>query len=131
MEGLEVEHIPGQQHVGARLAMRVRNGAGHIGELQAWDLDAGERVWSRTFESHNVGLILTTAGGLVFMGGTSDRFFRAFDAETGEELWRIRTNFGVIGVPMSFAVDGRQYITVQSGWGARAQRLQHHIDRFR
>ena len=118
--------------MGARLEVRVRDGAGHVGELQAWDLDAGERVWRRTFPSHSVGSVLTTAGGLVFMGGNSDRYFRAFDAMSGEELWRIRTNSGVIGVPTSYAVDGRQYIAVQSGWGgARAQRLQDHIDRFR
>ena len=48
-----------------------------------------------------------------------------------ENLWRFRTNSGVIGVPTSFAVDGRQYIAVQSGWGARAQRLQDHIDQAR
>ena len=131
MTGYEVEYTPGKQFVGARLEVLVRDGAGHVGELQAWDLDAGERVWRRKFESHNVGPILTTAGRLVFMGGTSDRYFRAFDAETGGELWRIRTNSGVIGVPTSFAVDGRQYIAVQSGWGARAQRLQDRIDRFR
>ena len=103
MQGVEVEHTPGKRYVGARLEVRVRDGAGHVGELQAWDLDAGERVWRRTFPSHNVGSVLTTAGGLVFMGGTSDRYFRAFDAESGEELCRIRTNSGVIGVPTAFA----------------------------
>ena len=71
------------QFVGVRLELQIRDGAGHVGELQAWDLDAGKRVWRRTFPSHNVGPILTTAGGLVFMGGTSDRFFRAFDADVG------------------------------------------------
>ena len=131
MEGAEVEYTPGKMFVGARLEVQVRDGAGHLGEFQAWDLDAGKRVWRRTFESHNVGPVLTTAGSLVFMGGTTDRYFRAFDARSGEELWRFRTSSGVIGVPTSFAVDGRQYIAVQSGWGARAQRLQDRIDRFR
>ena len=75
--------------------------------------------------------MLTTGGGLVFMGGTNDRFFRAFDASTGDQLWEIRTNSGVIGVPSSYAVDGRQYIAVQSGWGVDAQRMQTGLDRFR
>ena len=78
-----------------------------------------------------MGPVLTTAGGLVFTGGTNDRYFRAFDAESGEELWRMRTNSGVIGIPTAFAVDGRQYIAVQSGWGARAQQVQDRIDQFR
>ena len=56
----------------------------HIGELQAWDLNAGKKVWTSTFKSHNWGPVLTTGGGLVFMGGTNDRYFRAFDAKTGK-----------------------------------------------
>jgi alcohol dehydrogenase (cytochrome c) len=65
------------------------------------------------------------------MGGTNDRHFRAFDAASGDELWSLRTNSGVIGVPSSFAVDGRQYVAVQSGWGVDAQRMQSGLDRFR
>ena len=103
MKGHEVKYTPGRQFVGAKLELLIRDDAGHVGERQAWDLDAGERVWRRTFPSHNVGSVLTTAGGLVFMGGTSDRYFRAFDAMSGEEFWRIRTNSGVIGVPTAFA----------------------------
>ena len=131
MEGSKVKYTPGRQFVGAKLEVLIRDGAGHIGELQAWNLDTGEQAWSREFESHNVGPVLTTAGGLVFTGGTSDRFFRAFDAMSGEELWRMRTNSGVIGIPTAFAVAGRQYIAVQSGWGARAQQVQDRIDLFR
>ena len=88
-----------------------------------------EEVWSHEFDgSHNFGPILTTGGGLVFMGGTNDRYFRAFDAETGEVLWKFRTNSGVIGVPTSFEVGGKQYIAVQSGWGVDARRIQRVID---
>ena len=131
MEGSKVKYTPGRQFVGAKLEVLIRDGAGHIGELQAWNLDTGEQAWSREFESHNMGPVLTTAGGLVFTGGTNDRYFRAFDAESGEELWRMRTNSGVIGIPTAFAVAGRQYIAVQSGWGARAQQVQDRIDQFR
>ena len=131
MEGSKVKYTPGRQFVGAKLEVLIRDGAGHIGELQAWNLDTGEQAWSREFESHNVGPVLTTAGGLVFTGGTNDRYFRAFDAKSGEELWRMRTNSGVIGIPTAFAVAGRQYIAVQSGWGARAQQVQDRIDQFR
>jgi alcohol dehydrogenase (cytochrome c) len=78
----------------------------------------------------NWGSILTTAGGLVFNGGTNDRMFRAFDARTGEQLWRFNTNSGTMAPPSSFEVDGTQYIAVVSGWGgslAFQQRLINAI----
>jgi len=67
---------------------------------------------------------LTTGGGLVFQGGTNDRYFRAFDAKTGKLLWQFRTNSGITAVPISYAVDGVQYIAVVSGWGVDAERMQ-------
>ena len=122
------EYIPGRSYTGASTEMTVRPGADHIGELQAWDLDRGERVWTQEFESHNWGPVLTTAGGLVFAGGTSDRYFRAFDAVTGEILWQQRTSSGVIGVPSTYQVDGIQYVAVQSGWGVDAASMGRRID---
>lgn len=101
----------------------------HIGELQAWDLKTGKRVWTSKFKSHNWGPVLTTAGGLVFAGGTNDRYFRAFDAKDGKILWQQRTNSGVVGVPTSYSLDGKQYVAVQSGWGVDAQRKQDFLDK--
>ena len=72
----------------------------------------------------NWGPMLATGGGLVFSGGTNDRMFRAFDASSGALLWEFPTNSGIIGQPSSFAVDGRQYIAVQSGWGIDARAMQ-------
>lgn len=125
--GVEVEYEPGQGYTGAQTTFNIVEGADHIGELQAWDLRTGQEVWTATFESANWGPVLTTAGGLVFMGGTSDRMFRAFDAETGDVLWEFRTNSGVTGVPTTFEVDGVQYVAVQSGWGVDAQRMQSRM----
>ena len=116
---------------GASTQTFVQDGADHLGELQAWDLDTGENVWTREFESHNWGPVLTTAGGLVFMGGTNDRYFRAFNAANGDLLWEQRTNSGVTGVPSSYSVDGVQYIAVQSGYGVDAQSMQGVINRSR
>jgi alcohol dehydrogenase (cytochrome c) len=127
IEGLEVEYVPGQSYTGARTDFWITDGATHIGELQAWDVNTMERVWTAEFESHNWGPVLATGGNLVFMGGTNDRYFRAFDAQTGEILWEHRTNSGVTGVPSTFMVDGVQYIAVQSGWGVDAQRMQNRI----
>lgn len=127
IEGVEVEYEPGQGYTGASTGFMIVEGADHIGELQAWDLSTGEEVWTVEFESSNWGPVLTTAGNLVFMGGTSDRYFRAFDAQTGDTLWEFRTNSGVTGVPSTFEVDGVQYVAVQSGWGVDAQRMQSRM----
>ncbi|PYN72926.1 MAG: PQQ-dependent dehydrogenase, methanol/ethanol family [Candidatus Rokuibacteriota bacterium] len=125
---------PGKLYLGIdrpKTTMSWRQGASHIGELQAWDMTTGQRVWTHKFPSMNWGPILTTGGGLVFLGGTNDRNFWAFDAKTGAELWKFKTNSGITGVPSSFAVDGVQYVAVQSGWGIDAQRMQARLDTFR
>jgi alcohol dehydrogenase (cytochrome c) len=132
LEGQEVSYEPGRRFVGTRprrnRGMFIHGDAQTVGELQAWDLATGKNVWTKKFASPNWGPVLTTAGGLVFMGGTNDRYFRAFDARTGEVLWEQRTNSGITGVPSSFAVDGVQYVAVQSGWGVDAQKMQNSLD---
>lgn len=131
IEGREVTYMPGSSYTGARTDFTLREGTDHIGEIQAWDMNTGEKVWTTEFRDHNWGGILTTSGNLIFSGGTPDRFFRAHDARTGEELWRFRTNSGIIGVPTTFAVDGKQYVAVQSGWGVDAASKTARIDRVR
>jgi alcohol dehydrogenase (cytochrome c) len=119
--------VPGQVSLGVEVKDIVTNvypGSTYIGELQAWDLSKMEKVWSYKHDRHSWGPLLTTGGGLVFQGGTNDRYFRAFDASSGELLWQFRTNSGVTAVPMSYAVDGVQYIAVASGWGVDAERMQ-------
>ena len=111
--------------------MTLREGADHIGELQAWDLDEEELVWQVDFPDLNWGSVLTTAGDLVFQGGSPDRYFRAFDARTGEELWNQRLSSGVMGVPVTYAIDGVQYVAVQSGWGVDPASMTRRVDRVR
>ena len=75
--------------------------------------NSGKRVWRDLYSnSMNWGSVLTTAGGLLFAGGTNDRMFRAYDAKTGEELWHFRTNSGIIAPPSTFEVNGVQYVAV-------------------
>jgi alcohol dehydrogenase (cytochrome c) len=86
------------------------------GAFQAIDVATGKLVWHfNTKMPWNDGA-LSTDGGLVF-SGTPDQKFYAFDARTGKVLWQHQMSSGVIGVPMSYEVDGKQYIAVQSGWG--------------
>ena len=124
MTGVEEEYRKGRTFMGAEAELLVDAEAGFIGELQAWNVDTAEEVWSVKFEHHNWGPVLATAGDVVFMGGTNDRYFRAFDARTGEVLWQQRTNSGITGVPSSYAVNGKQYIAVLSGYGVDAEREQ-------
>lgn len=133
LTGKQVTYQPGQLYMGVDFSdvelLLHEEARDHIGELQAWDLNTGKKVWTATFKSHNWGPVLTTGGGLVFMGGTNDRYFRAFDARTGKVLWQQRTNSGVTGVPSSYQLDGVQYIAVLSGWGVDAQRKQELLDK--
>jgi len=127
--GREVEYVAGAAFLGATPTMQVQPGADHFGEVQAWDVDTGKRVWTHTYaESPNWGPMLATGGGLVFSGGTNDRKFHAFDAENGKLLWEFATSSGVIGQPSTFMVDGRQYVAVQSGWGIDSRSMQARLN---
>jgi alcohol dehydrogenase (cytochrome c) len=127
--GEDVEYTPGERFVGATTTLYIAPGADHIGELQAWNVDTGQKVWAHNFtNSQTWGPVLATGGDVVFTGGTNDRYFRAFDAKTGKVLWEFRTGSGVIGVPVSFQIDGKQYIAVQSGWGVDSARMQARLN---
>jgi alcohol dehydrogenase (cytochrome c) len=127
--GQPVEYVAGSPFMGATSGLTVAPGADHIGEVQAWNVDTGKRVWTHPYaNSPNWGPMLATAGGLVFSGGTNDRMFHAFDAATGELLWEFPTNSGVIGQPTSFEVNGQQYIAVQSGWGIDSRGMEGRLN---
>jgi alcohol dehydrogenase (cytochrome c) len=130
MTGDSVKYSPGTQFTGATHELVLAPaGKDHIGEVQAWNVDTGKRVWTHVFpKSPNWGPMLATGGGLVFSGGTNDRLFRAFDAETGKVVWEFPTNSGITGQPTSFEVEGRQYIAVQSGWGVDARAMTSRLN---
>ena len=129
--GREVTYTAGAATPARRARCISSPGADHIGEVQAWNVDTGARVWTHTFaKSANWGPTLATGGGLVFSGGTNDRMFRAFDATSGKVVWEFPTNSGIIGQPSSFMVDGKQYVAVQSGWGVDARAMQARLNRL-
>jgi len=105
-------------------------GADHFGEVQAWDVDTGKKVWTHNYtKSPNWGSMLATAGNLVFTGGTNDRKLHAFDARNGKLLWESPTPSGILAPPTSFMVDGKQYIAVVSGWGGDSAGMQSTLNR--
>jgi alcohol dehydrogenase (cytochrome c) len=129
--GSKVTYTPGGRFTGATTSLYIAPEADHIGEVQAWNVDTGQRVWTHTYGmSPNWGPMLATGGGLVFTGGTNDRKFHAFDAATGKLLWEFPTNSGVIGQPSTFEIDGQQYVAVQSGWGVDSQRMETALNRI-
>lgn len=93
------------------------------GTLAAVDLSTGEVRWEvpvgqrggRTIGLANAGGPIVTAGGLVFLAATMDDRIRAFDLETGEVLWSAELPLSGMATPMTYAVDGRQYVVIAAG----------------
>lgn len=85
--------------------------------LKAFDPATGEVVWEQQNEGWwDRGGVLSTAGGLVFQG-TDSGFLRAFDAATGERLLNLEVGTSIIAAPITYEIDGVQYIAVLAGWG--------------
>ena len=104
-------------------ALVVRNqltpGTDQLGTVQAISVETGETRW--TYEQRSATMSLaTTGGGLVFGGDVNGRF-RALDQETGAVLWEINLGSSVSGFPISYAVDGRQYVAVSTGVSGNSQ----------
>ena len=86
-----------------------------VGSVQAISAETGEVVWNHQQRAATMALA-ATGGGLVFGGDVNGRF-RAFDDRTGEVLWEINLGSPVSGFPITYAVDGRQYVAVSTGYG--------------
>ena len=88
----------------------------HTGALKAFDPVSGREAWSWDAPYPMAGSILATAGNLVF-SGEPDGHFDAWNATTGELLWRFQTGSGIHSSPITYSIDGKQYVDVPSGWG--------------
>ncbi|MED5355344.1 MAG: PQQ-dependent dehydrogenase, methanol/ethanol family, partial [Pseudomonadota bacterium] len=86
------------------------------GSLVAWDPVAGEPAWMVPFPQAFNGGTLSTDGGLVFQGNKRGEFV-AYDAATGERVWAQRLVGDAAAAPMTYELDGEQYVSVLSGWG--------------
>ena len=98
-----------------RIAVRIQLAPGteQLGTVRAISAETGQTTWIHEQRTATMSLV-TTGGGLVFGGDVNGRF-RALDQETGEVLWEINLGSPVTGFPISFAVDGRQYVAVSTG----------------
>ncbi|KWV91168.1 PQQ-dependent dehydrogenase, methanol/ethanol family [Erythrobacter sp. YT30] len=86
------------------------------GMLVAWDPVAGKAKWTVEHPGPWNGGLLATGGGLVFQG-TAGSEFNAYDASSGNQLWSFGAQTGVVAPPVTYTVDGEQYIAVLAGWG--------------
>jgi alcohol dehydrogenase (cytochrome c) len=84
------------------------------GNITAVDYNTGKIRWQVKTQQPMIGGILATAGGVVFTG-EGNGLFRAYDSETGSELWRFQAGAGVNAPPSSYTVGGKQYIVVAAG----------------
>lgn len=110
------EFAPGERYVGMRATPKRVPGLDYLGEFVAFDPSTGERAWTFRPEDDTAmtAAALATGGGVVF-GGTANREFFALDAETGDLLWETRLNGDISGAPVTFEVEGRQYVAVGAG----------------
>jgi quinohemoprotein ethanol dehydrogenase len=86
------------------------------GMLVAWDPVAQEPRWTVEHPGPWNGGLLATAGGLVFQG-TAGSEFNAYNATNGEKLWSFPAQTGVVAPPVTYTIDGEQYVAVLAGWG--------------
>ncbi len=94
---------------------QITPGEDDLGTVYAVSAETGRTVWLHEQRAATMS-VMTTGGGLVFGGDVNGRF-RALDQETGAVLWEINLGSPVVGFPITYAVDGRQYVAVNTGAG--------------
>lgn len=114
-KAVEPQYRPGVFYFGAEFAWAWPEG--DRGELRAIDPMTGDVKWADSSALPRLAGVLSTAGNLVFTGGQTGEF-EAFNAETGEALWSFNTGSGIVGQPVTWEKDGKQYVTVVNGAGA-------------
>ena len=111
----QVMAVPEEENPVIALTMReeIAPGTDQLGTVQAISVETGETLWKYEQRAGTTSLV-ATGGGLIF-GGDANGRFRALDQDTGDVLWQINLGSAITGFPITFAVDGRQYVAVSTG----------------
>jgi len=108
---------------GVRISLSPRDGSdGLFGRMQAINLETKKTVWTDRQRAPRTSGVLSTSGGLVF-AGSLDRQFTAYDDATGKKLWTRRLNEVLNSAPITYAVNGKQYVAVVLGLGGMHSKL--------
>lgn len=112
----EAEYTPGQQFTGGfgTVNEELPGVSPYVSAVRALDPSTGERKWEYRVQPRSTSGLLTTAGNLLF-GGTVKGTFFALDARTGGERWRLDIGGNVHAAPITYLVDGQQYVTIAAG----------------
>jgi alcohol dehydrogenase (cytochrome c) len=102
---------PGEVYLGG--ASQIITNPPEMAAIGALDPLTGEKRWEYRHQSWNAGGLLSTQGGIVF--GGLGQLFLALDADTGRELWRVDTGGTIKAAPVTYSIDGEQFITVAAG----------------
>ncbi|MBV8705035.1 MAG: PQQ-dependent dehydrogenase, methanol/ethanol family [Acetobacteraceae bacterium] len=113
MQASEVNYRRGTFYLGNDFSVHPGHG-GYLGQLVALNPATQKPAWTMNLPLPWNGGTMTTAGNLVFFGDITG-WFRALDAKTGKELWKINVGSGVGAGPMTFAIDGKQFVAVLVG----------------
>ena len=114
LAGRTAEYKRGMFYLGSEWDLAKVGPGGHMSEAIAWDPIKNVKVWGNKEELPFMGGMLPTAGGLVFHGNIQG-WFKALDARTGQLLWQFNAGSGISAGPVTYELDGKQYVAVVSG----------------
>ena len=114
LEGVQEEYKRGQFFLGVNFDLDKPGPGGYLGGLKAWNPVTQKEAWFNKDDLPFNGGTMTTKTGLVFAGDING-MLRAMDAKSGKELWKFNAGSGISAAPVSYTLDGKQYVAVVSG----------------